>query len=112
MRRRHFSGLRGTRLSYALSPSREGRQAQASASMRMLPMRASPTPEGFRMACPGAKGYLTFWFSAKNEVARQIAMQTRPRVNMSGKPPGESITKLQKTAATALMSEPTMEMRE
>lgn len=49
---------------------------------------------------------------ANSADARQIAMQTMPSTNMSGNPPAESITRLQNTAATALMSEPAIDTRE
>ena len=55
---------------------------------------------------------LSFCPRAKKAVAAHTAMHTMPRMNISGNPPAESITRLQKTAATALISEPTIEMRE
>ena len=63
------------------------------------------------MSCDRDAYALGLLESAKFAVTKQMPMQTKLRMNMRGNPPAESITKDQKTAATALMSEPTMEMR-
>ena len=76
--------------------------------------RRRHSPPSAMLMWPGANlRYASALCAMANSAdARQIAMQTMPSTNMRGNPPAESITRLQNTAATALMSEPAIETRE